>query len=239
MIRDHSVGSYIVEVVSRLSVECGGMGGSSVSAGFESGSDDVFGFLFSAIDEGTSGAGSGFGASGARGGGGLCSISSRFCASAKRCSIAIRRAAMAFSDFDSFLPGLGFWSSSAMFMRMVGFGGGGETYSMKLSRMKTILASFFLLMVAAGCDSIELPHVFSGNEVPPEVMAEPRVVETPAPGAVQTAPWMRLGDVPSKPGDFTSDALILQTKQEMMNDRNDAERLKQAADNPLQPPTQP
>lgn len=106
---------------------------------------------------------------------------------------------------------------------------------MKLSRINIILPSFFLLALAA-CDSNDLPHVFSGNEVPDDVANEPRVVEKPAPGMAESQPWMRLGDVPSKPSDFTSPVLIQQTRQQMLNERTQAEQLKQAADNP--PPQQ-
>jgi hypothetical protein len=42
---------------------------------------------------------------------------------------------------------------------------------------------------------------------------------------------MRLGDVPSKPEDFTPDKLIDQSKQEMENDRTEAQKLKQATTN--------
>jgi hypothetical protein len=105
---------------------------------------------------------------------------------------------------------------------------------MKLSRIKALYAALFLLLLA-GCEQVEqveLPHVFSGNEVPPEVMSQPRVVTVPPPRAAQNDTWMRLGDVPAAPKNFTPAPMIEQTKQEMKDDRAEADQLKQAADMP-------
>ncbi len=103
------------------------------------------------------------------------------------------------------------------------------------SRHKKSIGTAFFLFALAGCESLDLPHVMGGNEVPPEVIAQPRVVTTPAPGSVENSPWMRLGDVPSAPRDFTSQTLIDQTAQEMRDDRTEAEKLKQQADMPPAP----
>ena len=49
---------------------------------------------------------------------------------------------------------------------------------------------------------------------------------------------MRLGDVPSMPKDFTPENQIMQSKQQLINDRTEAGALRQQADMPL-PPSAP
>ena len=85
----------------------------------------------------------------------------------------------------------------------------------------------FLLLALTSCSDsdVKLPHVFSGNEVPPEVMSEPRAVPVPAAEPDRTS-WPLVGTVPSKPRDFTPQPTIDATKTEMENDRNDAELLQ-------------
>jgi len=90
-------------------------------------------------------------------------------------------------------------------------------------RSALILAA--LSLAACADSSVNLPHVFEGNEVPPEVVAAPRVVPQAAP--INRAVWPRLGDVPSKPKDFTPQSVIDAAKDEMANDRDDALRLQQ------------
>lgn len=107
---------------------------------------------------------------------------------------------------------------------------------MKLPRKKTLVTGLCLLALA-GCDSGDLPHVFGSNEVPPDVMAEPRAVTVPSDAEVQGQNWMRLGDVASMPKDFTPQDQIQQSKQQLINDRSDSTRLRQAADMPLPPDT--
>jgi hypothetical protein len=93
------------------------------------------------------------------------------------------------------------------------------------------IALALLLLALASCDDIEasLPHAFGGNEVPPEVMAEPRAVQVPA-GPANTT-WQRLGDVPFKPKDFTLPPMIDASKKEMQNDRTEAEGMQQQYEN--------
>ncbi len=101
--------------------------------------------------------------------------------------------------------------------------------------LQKILTSAGLLTLAACSDTINWPHVFSGNEVPPAVINQPRVVETPPPDAVANKPWPRLGDVPAKPNNFTAAPLIDATKDEMTNDRAAAADIRQRYDNPSVP----
>ena len=84
-----------------------------------------------------------------------------------------------------------------------------------------------LLLALAGCDDIDasLPHAFGGNEVPPEVLAEPRAVQVPSGSVAPT--WQRLGDVPFKPKDFTPQPMIDASKKEMQTDRAQAEAMQQ------------
>lgn len=84
-----------------------------------------------------------------------------------------------------------------------------------------------MLSLASCSDSdVKLPKVF-GNEVPPEVLAEPRVVPTAPLSTDSPGSWPLLGDVPPRPKDFTPPPLINAAKTEMENDRDEARRLQQ------------
>ena len=112
---------------------------------------------------------------------------------------------------------------------------------MKLRRESAFirgLAAGFLLLVLAACEDtdmtdISLPHVFGDNEVPADVAHEPRKVAIPAAGAIENATSPRLGDVPSKPKDFTPVPMIYQTMEEMETHRRAAEALKYDYENPV------
>ncbi len=84
------------------------------------------------------------------------------------------------------------------------------------------LLSFFLL---AGCDSIHVPNLFGHDEVPDEVKAQPRLVETPPP-SLDEINWPRLGDVPFKPRNFSAKALYDRSMEELESERVEAETIK-------------
>jgi hypothetical protein len=90
------------------------------------------------------------------------------------------------------------------------------------SLFSAIFAALIMLLMLASCgdSDVKLPHVFSGNEVPSNVMAEPRLVPVPPPDL--NAAYPRLGDVPPLPKDFTPPPLIAATKREMEYDRDTA-----------------
>ncbi len=73
----------------------------------------------------------------------------------------------------------------------------------------------------------KVPHVFSGNEVPPEVMNAPRVVPVPSPEHQANLPWLRLGDVPFRPKNFTPEPMIDASKLQMENERTIGEAYQQ------------
>ncbi|MDX2027799.1 MAG: hypothetical protein SFW62_04115 [Alphaproteobacteria bacterium] len=98
----------------------------------------------------------------------------------------------------------------------------------KSSCISAIWAGIFLILLG-GCDG---PHIFDGNEVPLELRTAPRVVTTPSPEEIENTSWPRLGDVPSKPKNFTAQPLVDQTRLEMQNNRAEAERLRQQAEFP-------
>jgi hypothetical protein len=85
---------------------------------------------------------------------------------------------------------------------------------------------FFLILLLASCgdSGVELPRVF-GNEVPPDVLNEPRAVPS-APLPSNPENWPLLGDVPSRPKDFTPQPVIDAAKTQMEGDR-DADTLLQ------------
>jgi hypothetical protein len=87
------------------------------------------------------------------------------------------------------------------------------------------------LGVLAACEQVKTPHVFGTTEVPPDVLNEPRTVTSPSPEEMDKT-WPRLGDVPSNPHNFTSQKDIDTTKQQMIDDRTQAEALRKQADFP-------
>jgi hypothetical protein len=93
------------------------------------------------------------------------------------------------------------------------------------------LASSILLMAAfllAGCDSLGLPDVTRHDEVPADVKAAPRLVESP-PADVDSEAWPRLGDVPFKPHDFSPQPVYGHYMNELEYDRAVAADAKEKA----------
>ena len=106
--------------------------------------------------------------------------------------------------------------------------------ALKSSRLTALLAGAVLLGLA-GCEDFRAPRIFDETEVPPEILSAPRLVAAPsAPGS--DSGWPRLGDVPSKPDDFTPHPLAEQSIQQMQDYRIEAETLKdRAEDMPPEP----
>ncbi len=111
-----------------------------------------------------------------------------------------------------------------------------------LLTQKNLLALFgaVLTLAVAGCgleDKVHVPHMFGGNEVPPEIMAEPRVVPTPSQDQILRAQetWPRLGDVPSMPKNFTPQPVINASKIQMENNRAIGDALRQEYEPSLAP----
>lgn len=104
--------------------------------------------------------------------------------------------------------------------------------------MKPNLKSAFIITACVGflaaCDNIHWPHVYGPDEVPADVRDAPRPIPT-AQHAPEGTPFPRLGDVPSHPKDFTPDATIDQTKQQMEDDRDEANAIKQKVQTPPSP----
>jgi hypothetical protein len=105
-----------------------------------------------------------------------------------------------------------------------------EFYSKSALFQKICVAGFLLVLTSCGMvDDNDLPHVFSGNEVPPEVLAEPRVVTTPSKPVDTT--WQRLGDMPFKPKNFTPQPTVDAAKRELENNRAAADKEGQDYEN--------
>jgi len=85
---------------------------------------------------------------------------------------------------------------------------------------------FILCFLLAACDSIHVPDVTGHDEVPPAVKAEPRLVEQPPP-LTGNEPWPRLGDVPFKPKDFSTQPVYNHYMNELEYDRGEADAAKQ------------
>ena len=103
-----------------------------------------------------------------------------------------------------------------------------ETY-MKFLASASSIVFMSCIFILAGCDSLGLPSgVLHHDEVPPEVKAEPRLVETPPPIPDDEA-WPRLGDVPFKPKDFSTQPVYNHYMNELEFHRDEAETTKKKA----------
>ena len=92
--------------------------------------------------------------------------------------------------------------------------------------MKFLLFASSILFTSSlflvGCDSLGLPDVTRHDEVPAQVKAQPRLVESPPP-EMENAPWPRLGDVPFMPHDFSPKPVYGHYMNELEYDRAVAE----------------
>src|ERR1700733_9212514 len=94
----------------------------------------------------------------------------------------------------------------------------------KSALIKSVILALGLGGLAA-CDAInniQWPHVYGPNEVPADVLNEPRPITVPPP-VPEDATYPRLGDVPSKPKNFTPQPQIDQTKQQMDVERSEGQ----------------
>lgn len=107
--------------------------------------------------------------------------------------------------------------------------------------MKSKLKSVFIIALwggflaffvsACGADDIKMPNVFSGSEVPREVLDAPRLVAKPTETDLNLVPWPRLGDVPSKPNDFSPKPVLDQAVSEMHHERDENEHIRNDYEN--------
>jgi hypothetical protein len=111
-------------------------------------------------------------------------------------------------------------------------------HSIKHGLKSAVISAFFIAitLLLAGCGSVEWPHVYGPDEVPQSVRNEPRPVP-PAPPVPPDATYPLLGNVPTHPKDFTPPATINQTKQQMEDDKAEAQVFREQANNPsIAPP---
>lgn len=97
-----------------------------------------------------------------------------------------------------------------------------------------LLIGLLLIGVLPGCTWMQdmgAPHVYGPNEVPPEVLAQPRLVAHALP-AGPTESYPRLSDVPPRPKDFSPQPLVEQTQEQLEAQRDEALLMKQQVDNP-------
>jgi hypothetical protein len=92
----------------------------------------------------------------------------------------------------------------------------GKSKSVKIA---SLFAAALLISLAA-CDDFETPHIRNASDIPPEVLAEPRIVPQATETDIET--WPRLGDVPDKPKNFSSSRQINKTIQQLKQDRAEA-----------------
>ncbi|MBV8549102.1 MAG: hypothetical protein JO126_06570 [Alphaproteobacteria bacterium] len=105
------------------------------------------------------------------------------------------------------------------------------TFRQTPSSLHTVLQCFFCVLAIAGfagCSSDNMPHVFRDNDVPDAVLQQPRLVAAPTQEELDTKTWLRLGDVPSKPTDFTAAADIEKHKQDMEALRQEGQTIRAA-----------
>ena len=94
---------------------------------------------------------------------------------------------------------------------------------MKENMKKILLLSTFVVASLAGCDRANTPQIF-GSEVPEGALNAPRLVAVPS-SSPKTS-WPRLGDVPSKPTDFSPPAAIGAASAKLQDDRAEGEELR-------------
>ncbi|MDE1901465.1 MAG: hypothetical protein KGI37_07470 [Alphaproteobacteria bacterium] len=78
-----------------------------------------------------------------------------------------------------------------------------------------------------GCAALGIPDIFAPDQVPQSARDEPQIVVA-KPVAPDT-PWPRLGDVPSKPKDFSTKPVYDNEMNQLTADRAQAEAAKKAA----------
>ncbi|HEU0117456.1 MAG TPA: hypothetical protein VFR09_02380 [Alphaproteobacteria bacterium] len=89
-----------------------------------------------------------------------------------------------------------------------------------------IQAALVLCLSACG-ENNDMPKVFGGNEIPKDVLNEPRVVQKPSQEQLANKTWPRLGDVPSMPKTFSPAPVTDQAITDMENERKQAEVVKE------------
>jgi hypothetical protein len=100
-----------------------------------------------------------------------------------------------------------------------------------LASASYILLGFLLL---TGCDSFNIHNPTLHDQVPDSVKAQPLVVET-APPVPPSTPYPRLGDVPTKPKDFSPKPVYEHYMDEMEYDRTQAQEEKKQIDQEATP----
>lgn len=95
--------------------------------------------------------------------------------------------------------------------------GKGATY-MKISVGASSIVSLMCFFLLAGCENLHVPNFFGYDEVPDSVKEQPRFVEVPS-SPVEGEGWPRLGDVPFKPADFSSEESYGRSIQEMKDEQ--------------------
>jgi len=97
----------------------------------------------------------------------------------------------------------------------------------KSAPLQLLLMALCLSGLAA-CEKFAWPHVYGPNEVPASIQNEPRPFADVTP-VVPGQDYPLLGNVPSKPKNFTPAPVIDKTKQQMEDDRTQAEIMKEKA----------
>ena len=110
--------------------------------------------------------------------------------------------------------------------------------NLKSASIPWFLCSFFVISLTACSDqNAKMPDVFSGIEVPDDVLNEPRLVAAPTQADLANKSYPRLGDVPSKPTDFSKPDVIDRERDEMVSERKAGQEARIDMENqPLPPP---
>jgi hypothetical protein len=88
-----------------------------------------------------------------------------------------------------------------------------------------IIAALLIILPLVACESLGIRNLLADDQVPQAVKDEPRVVVSP-PAAEEKPQWPRLGDVPSKPKDFSPKPVYDHYMDELAYDRDDAQATK-------------
>lgn len=93
------------------------------------------------------------------------------------------------------------------------------------SSASLIMTVLLIILPLAACESLKVPKFFADDQVPQLIKDEPRLVSSPLP-TTEKQSWPRLGDVPSKPKDFSTKPVYDHDMDELAADREDAQATK-------------
>jgi len=98
------------------------------------------------------------------------------------------------------------------------------------NEVRCLIVTLTSLMLLVGCDSLGMRNYLAADQVPQSAKDQPRLVESP-PTPTGNEAWPQLGDVPSKPNDFSPKPVYDHYMDELAYDRGEAQSQKKEIEN--------